>query len=47
MYDRSAASVPVGRVGTPEDIAGAVLFLAGNSFTTGAIIDCDGGARLG
>ncbi|MGO8920775.1 MAG: SDR family oxidoreductase [Stellaceae bacterium] len=47
MYDRSAASVPVGRVGTPADIAGAVLFLAGSSFTTGAIIDCDGGARLG
>jgi NAD(P)-dependent dehydrogenase (short-subunit alcohol dehydrogenase family) len=46
MYDRSAASVPVGRVGTPEDIARAILFLAASSFTTGAILDCDGGARL-
>jgi NAD(P)-dependent dehydrogenase (short-subunit alcohol dehydrogenase family) len=46
MYERSAATVPVGRVGTPGDIAEAVLFLTTSTFTTGAIIDCDGGARL-
>jgi len=46
MYERSAASVPVGRVGAPSDIGQAVLFLASNEFTTGAILDCDGGARL-
>lgn len=46
MYQRSAASVPVGRVGAPGDIGSAVLFLATNGFTTGAILDCDGGARL-
>ena len=46
MYERSAASVPVGRVGEPGDIGHAVLFLVGNGFTTGAILDCDGGARL-
>jgi NAD(P)-dependent dehydrogenase (short-subunit alcohol dehydrogenase family) len=46
MFERSAASVPVGRVGTAEDIASAILFLAENSFMTGAIIDCDGGVRL-
>ena len=46
MYERSAASVPVGRVGAPSDVGHAVLFLVGNGFTTGAILDCDGGARL-
>ena len=46
MYERSAASVPVGRVGTPSDVGQAVLFLVCNEFTTGAILDCDGGARL-
>jgi len=46
MYERSAATVPVGRVGAPSDVAHAVLFLVSNGFTTGAILDCDGGARL-
>ncbi len=46
MYERSAASVPVGRVGEPSDVGHAVLFLVSNGFTTGAILDCDGGARL-
>jgi NAD(P)-dependent dehydrogenase (short-subunit alcohol dehydrogenase family) len=46
MYERSAASVPVGRVGAPSDVGHAVLFLVSNEFTTGAILDCDGGARL-
>jgi NAD(P)-dependent dehydrogenase (short-subunit alcohol dehydrogenase family) len=46
MYERSAASVPVGRVGAPSDVGHAVLFLVSNQFTTGAILDCDGGARL-
>ena len=46
MYERSAASVPVGRVGEPSDVGQAILFLVTNKFTTGAILDCDGGARL-
>ncbi|MGP0090035.1 MAG: SDR family oxidoreductase [Xanthobacteraceae bacterium] len=46
MYEHSAATVPVGRVGAPSDIGHAVLFLVSNGFTTGAILDCDGGARL-
>lgn len=40
-----AASVPLGRIGRPEDIAGALLFLCGRggAYTTGAIIPLDGG----
>jgi len=36
---------PIGRIGTPEDIAYAALFLASDesSFITGAIIPVDGG----
>ena len=45
-FARSAATVPVGRVGQPEDVAQAVVFLIQNSFMTGTILDCDGGARL-
>lgn len=45
LFDGAAASLPVGRTGLPEDIADAVLFLVSNGFTTGALIDVDGGAR--
>lgn len=35
---------PLGRVGEPEDIADAVVFLARNRFATGTILTVDGGA---
>ncbi|ORZ02239.1 hypothetical protein BCR43DRAFT_554819 [Syncephalastrum racemosum] len=44
--DEIKAAVPVGRVGTPEDVAGTCIYLssrAGN-YTTGATIVVDGGA---
>jgi NAD(P)-dependent dehydrogenase (short-subunit alcohol dehydrogenase family) len=39
------ASVPRRRIGSPEDIAGTVIFLASRAgaFTTGAVIPVDGG----
>jgi hypothetical protein len=42
---RSGTSVPLGRIGEPEDIAALALYLASgaSSFTTGAIIRVDGG----
>lgn len=45
-FAQSAATVPVGRVGQPEDVAQAIVFLIQNGFMTGTIIDCDGGARV-
>jgi NAD(P)-dependent dehydrogenase (short-subunit alcohol dehydrogenase family) len=43
---QQAAGTPVGRVGQPRDIAEAVLFLAGNGFTTGVVLDVNGGTTL-
>jgi NAD(P)-dependent dehydrogenase (short-subunit alcohol dehydrogenase family) len=36
----------VGRVGQPGEVAQAIIMLMDNGFMTGAIIDCDGGARV-
>jgi NAD(P)-dependent dehydrogenase (short-subunit alcohol dehydrogenase family) len=42
---RAAKVSPMGRLGRPEDIAGALLFLTGRggAYTTGAILPVDGG----
>jgi NAD(P)-dependent dehydrogenase (short-subunit alcohol dehydrogenase family) len=46
MFDRVVARLPARRVGQPEDIAQAILFVATNGFTTGATITVDGGATI-
>jgi NAD(P)-dependent dehydrogenase (short-subunit alcohol dehydrogenase family) len=43
---RRAAETLVGRIGKPEDVADAVVFLAGASFVTGASLIVDGGRLL-
>jgi len=45
---RVAANVPLGRIGQPEDIGNAVVFLASDaaSFITGATLPVSGGADL-
>ena len=46
---RGAKAVPMGRLGRPDDIAGAILFLTGRggAYTTGAILPVDGGQGVG
>ncbi|TMB35885.1 MAG: SDR family oxidoreductase [Deltaproteobacteria bacterium] len=41
-----AKRIPLGRIGTPEDAARAVLFLAQEPFVTGEILTIDGGRSL-
>lgn len=43
-----AASTPLGRIGTPEEIAASVSFLAsdGAAFITGAVLPVNGGLRM-
>ncbi len=44
--DRLAKRIPLGRIGSPEDVARAVLFLAKEPFITGEILTVDGGRSL-
>ena len=46
MYAAAGASLPVGRIGTVQDIADAALFALGNRFLTGAVLDVDGGRQV-
>ena len=45
FFSASEEMLPVGRVGKPNDLAEAILFVAGNGFTTGIVLDVDGGLR--
>jgi 3-oxoacyl-[acyl-carrier protein] reductase len=46
MLDKLTAPVPLKRLGQPEEIAHAVLFIFANDFFTGRCIEVDGGLRL-
>ena len=46
MLARIGSGLPVGRVGTPEDLAHGYLLAMTNGFMTGAIIDIEGGGLL-
>ncbi|BDW10197.1 3-oxoacyl-ACP reductase [Polynucleobacter sp. SHI8] len=47
-YEERLSSISMGRVGTPEDVAGVVLFLASNlsNYITGQTIGVDGGMLI-
>lgn len=46
VLDKLTAPVPLKRLGQPEEIAHAVLFIFENDFFTGRCLDVDGGLRL-
>jgi NAD(P)-dependent dehydrogenase (short-subunit alcohol dehydrogenase family) len=49
MLDRALAAIPQRRIGQPDDLVGAVLYLASDAsrFTTGAVMVIDGGQMTG
>ena len=46
QVERRAAETALGRVGSPEDVADAIVYLAGARFVTGASVIVDGGRLL-
>lgn len=48
VLDRRVADTPLGRLGTPDDVAGVIRFLAGDGagFVTGQVLGVDGGLVL-
>lgn len=49
IRDRALRAIPQHRIGQPDDLVGAVLYLASGAsgYTTGAVIVIDGGQTLG
>lgn len=48
-YDKAVRSYPLGRIGEPDDVAGAAIFLASRAgaFVTGHVLVVDGGVTIG
>lgn len=46
LFASVAAATPVKRVGRPQDVAEAVLYLTGSGFVTGTVLEVAGGANL-
>ncbi|BBZ61847.1 SDR family NAD(P)-dependent oxidoreductase [Mycolicibacterium monacense] len=46
VEDEYVENIPLGRPGTPEEIADAVMYLATAEWTTGEVLDLNGGAHL-
>lgn len=45
-FESVAAVSPVRRVGRPDDVADAIVYLAGAGFVTGTVLECTGGSHL-
>ena len=47
--DSIEAGIPLGRIGSPEDVAGTCLYLSSRAgaYTNGATITVDGGSVVG
>jgi 3-oxoacyl-[acyl-carrier protein] reductase len=46
VLDEYLENTPLGRAGTPEDIADAVVFLSNAPWLTGEVLDLNGGAHM-
>src|ERR1700731_3061980 len=46
MYEGAAARLPARRVGQPEDVANAIVYLAGTPYATGSTVLVDGGGAI-
>lgn len=46
MFEKTSASLPVGRVGRAEEVAAAITMVAANGFMTGSVVEVAGGAQL-
>ena len=48
MVQKMAATIPLGRIGEPEEVANAVLFLASDlaSYVTGTVLSVDGATQV-
>ncbi len=46
MYSATGASLPAGRVGEVEEAASAALYLMTNTYSTGVVLDVDGGHMI-
>jgi NAD(P)-dependent dehydrogenase (short-subunit alcohol dehydrogenase family) len=46
VFESYAAGTPAGRIGHPDDVAAAILYLAANGFVTGTVLDVSGGLTL-
>lgn len=46
MFDSTARRLPARRIGKPDDVAQAVLFVAANPFVTGTTVTVDGGGTI-
>jgi NAD(P)-dependent dehydrogenase (short-subunit alcohol dehydrogenase family) len=46
MFLGACRQTPLGRAGSPDELADAIAFLIGNTFVTGVVLDVDGGLHL-
>lgn len=46
MFEATAAQLPTKRVGQPEDVANAILYLAATPFASGSTVFVDGGGSI-
>ena len=46
MVAATADSLPLKTIGEPDQIGEAIVFLATNKFTTGVVLDVDGGHQI-